>query len=252
MEQKIREQVIALLIENQKTFLSGEEMSRRIGCSRAAIWKHIQELREVGYKIEARPRHGYRLQHRPDRLAPEEISYHLKTNKFGRKIRYFLSIPTTQAVAHQWAKEEAPEGAIVIAEEQTKGKGRLGNQWFSPTHQGIWVSLILRPPIAIREASHFTLLASLSVSQAIHQYTQLPIEIKWPNDLLIDGKKVCGILTELKGEQDCIDYLIIGIGVNVCRKNGSWSKDLNATSLSEEWGKPILRAALLEIGRAHV
>lgn len=246
MERQIRNQLISLLLEKQSTFISGEEMSRRLGCSRAAIWKHIQELRNSGYAIEARPRRGYRLQFRPDRLAPEELYYHLKTKKLGKTIRYFTSVPTTQNVAHQWAKEGAPEGALVVAEEQTAGKGRLGNQWDSPPGQGIWMSLILRPEISIREASHFTLLTSLAVYQAIQPYSRLSVQIKWPNDLLIDGKKVCGILTELKGEEDRIDYLIIGIGVNV-NQPADWASEWTkpATSLSQVWGKPIHRASLL-------
>lgn len=248
MERQIRNQLIALLLENQSISLSGEEISKRLGCSRAAIWKHIQELKNVGYKIEARSRRGYRLQYRPDRLAPEELYYELKTNVLGRKIRYFHSLPTTQAVAHQWAKEDAPEGALVVAEEQTAGKGRLGHQWISPVGEGIWMSLILRPVISIREASHFTLLTSLAVHQALQPYSHMPIQIKWPNDLLIDGKKVCGILTELKGEQDRVDYLVIGIGVNVNQSmTDNWIAELNkpATSLSAVWGKSIHRASLL-------
>lgn len=244
MQQKIRSQLMELLIENQSNFCSGEEISKRLGCSRAAIWKHIQSLKRKGYIIESRSGLGYRLLDRPDLIEPEELMVYLKTCLFGREIRYFRTIPTTQLIAHQWAREGAREGSLVVAEEQTAGKGRLGNRWFSPSHQGIWSSLILRPPISINEASHMTLLTSLAVYQAIWDYTQLPVEIKWPNDLLIRGKKICGILTELKGEQDQVDYLVVGVGINV-----NLTSDLEIerpfTSLSKEWGKPIRRAALL-------
>lgn len=244
MQQKIRSQLMKLLIENQSNFCSGEEISKRLGCSRAAIWKHIQSLKRKGYIIESRSGLGYRLLDRPDLIEPEELMVYLQTRMFGREIRYFRTIPTTQLIAHQWAREGAKEGSLVVAEEQTAGKGRLGNRWFSPSHQGIWSSLILRPSISINEASHMTLLTSLAVYQAICDYTQLPVEIKWPNDLLIRGKKICGILTELKGEQDQVDYLVVGVGINV-----NLTSDLEIgrpfTSLSKEWGKPIRRAALL-------
>lgn len=181
----------------------------------------------------------------PDRLAPEEIKRYLQTSTFGQAIRYFRSIPTTQTIAHQWAKAGAKEGSIVIAEEQTAGKGRLGKQWLSPSYQGIWMSLILRPPILVHEASQITMLTSLAINRAIWMYTRLPIQIKWPNDLLINGKKVCGILTEMRGKQHRIDYVVVGVGINV-----NLSSDLSGiskpiTSLATEWGKSIERAALL-------
>ncbi|MGA9173159.1 MAG: biotin--[acetyl-CoA-carboxylase] ligase, partial [Thermoactinomyces sp.] len=200
MEKSIRNELISVLINSQDEFISGEEISRRVGCSRAAIWKHIEELRHEGYEIEARPRSGYRLIYRPDRIAPEEILPYLNTRAFGREIRYEHTTPSTQTIAHQWAREGAPEGAIVLAEEQKQGRGRMGRVWHSPPRTGIWMSLILRPPIPLPVASHLTLLASVGVREGIYRTTGLPIQIKWPNDLLIHGKKVCGILTELRGE----------------------------------------------------
>ncbi len=247
MQQNIRTQLIRLLIENQTSFLSGEEISKRLGCSRAAIWKHIQELKRKGYIIEARSRRGYRLVERPDLVEPEELMVYLKAPTFGREVRYFKSVPTTQTIAHQWAKEGAKEGALVIAEEQTAGKGRLGNRWFSPSKQGIWTSLILRPSISINEASHITILSSFAIYKAIWKYTKLPLQLKWPNDLLIKGKKICGILTELKGEQDQLDYLVVGVGINVHRTDHLSHVNKAITSLSREWGRPIRRAALLAV-----
>lgn len=220
-------------------------MSKRLGCSRAAIWKHIQELKRKGYIIEARSRRGYQLIERPDLLEPEELMVYLTTPTFGREIQYIKSTPTTQSIAHQWAKEGAKEGSLVIAEEQTAGKGRLGNHWVSPANQGIWSSLILRPPISVNEASHLTILSSLAIYKAIWKYTYLPIQIKWPNDLLMDGKKICGILTELKGEQDQLDYVVVGVGINVNLSDNLNQINKPATSLSREWGKPIRRAPLL-------
>jgi BirA family biotin operon repressor/biotin-[acetyl-CoA-carboxylase] ligase len=234
------------LLENRDRFLSGEEVSRRVGVSRAAIWKHIEELRQEGYEIEARPRIGYRLVHRPDRIAPEEIVPHLNTRYFGREIRYEVSTPSTQLLAHQWAREGGREGALVIAEEQTLGRGRLGRQWHSPPRTGIWMSLILRPPIPLAQAPHLTLLASVGVHRAVERFTGLPVRIKWPNDLLVHGKKVCGILTELRGEQDQIHYVVLGIGINVNAKEEHFPPELReiATSLAIAAGKSIHRAPL--------
>lgn len=243
----LRHKLLSIFIENPEKTLSGEEISRHLGCSRAAVWKHIEELRQHGYEIEARPRSGYRLLYRPDRLAPEEIFLHLTTEKFGRYIRYFPTTISTQIEAHQWAKDGAPEGALVVAEEQSNGRGRMGKKWHSPPKSGIWMSLILRPSIPLAHASHLTLLASVAVQEALELETLLSVSIKWPNDLLINKKKVCGILTELRGEQDQIHYVIVGIGMNVNIERESFPPDLlqTATSLSIEKGQVIHRASLL-------
>jgi len=236
-----------MFMEKQGQTLSGEEISRRLGCSRAAVWKHIEELRQEGYEIEARPRSGYRLVHRPDRVAPEEIAVHLTTETLGREIRYLPSTPSTQLIAHQWARDGATEGALVVADEQVSGRGRMGRNWHSPPKSGIWMSLILRPTIPLAHAPHLTLLASVAVHEAIQQATGLPISIKWPNDLLIGGRKVCGILTELRGEQDQIHYVIMGIGINVNGRESDFPPELKpiATSLAREKGEPIHRASLI-------
>jgi BirA family biotin operon repressor/biotin-[acetyl-CoA-carboxylase] ligase len=243
----IRYEIVRVLIEHKDHFLSGEELSRIAGCSRAAIWKHIEELRKEGYEIEAKPRSGYRLVYRPDRVAPEEIMPHLSTRSFGREIRYEYSTPSTQVLAHQWAREGAAEGSLVLAEEQVQGRGRMGRSWHSPPQTGIWMSLILRPPIPMPEAPHLTLLASVGVHHGIQKATGLPVTIKWPNDLLIKGRKVCGILTELRGEQDRIDYVILGVGINVNVREEHFPPELKdiATSLSIEAGRPVHRATLL-------
>lgn len=247
MEHFIRNEIVKLLIENRSGYVSGEEMSRQVGCSRAAIWKHIEELRQAGYEIEARPRHGYRLKYRPDRIAPEEIHPHLQTERFGKEIDYVYSTPSTQIIAHKRAKDGAPEGTVVVAEEQVEGRGRMGKVWYSPPQTGIWMSLILRPPIPLVDASHLTLLASVGIREAIQKETGLNIQIKWPNDLLVNNKKVCGILTELRGEHDQIHYVIIGIGMNVNVNETEFPAELRdiGTSLAIETGRFIHRASLL-------
>ncbi|MXQ52569.1 biotin--[acetyl-CoA-carboxylase] ligase [Shimazuella alba] len=247
MGQVLRHEVLSVLLENSANFLSGEEISKRVGVSRAAIWKHIKELRNEGYEIEAKPRKGYRLIYRPDRVATEEIQNELSTKLFGQQIRYEPVAKSTQILAHQWARAGAPEGSLVIADEQQAGKGRLGRVWYSPPKTGIWMSLILRPPIPIQQASHLTLLASVGVSSAIINQTNLPIKIKWPNDLLLQGKKICGILTELRGDQDKIEYIVLGMGINVNQQSDHFPSELKevATSLAVQGKQSYSRASLI-------
>lgn len=247
MAKRIRESLLALLVERSGSFVSGEEISRQVDCSRTAVWKHIEELRKEGYQIDARPRSGYRLLHRPDRVAPEELEPHLATRRFGREIRYWRQLPSTQPAAHEWARQGAEEGALVITEEQTQGRGRLGRYWYSPPYSGIWMSLVLRPPIPLTQAPQLTLMASVAVTRALRRATGLDVRIKWPNDLLIDGKKICGILTELRGEQDQVQYVVMGTGINVNATSDQWLADLEekATSLAIIGGRTYSRAELI-------
>jgi BirA family biotin operon repressor/biotin-[acetyl-CoA-carboxylase] ligase len=242
-----RQQILAMMIEKGDGYVSGEEISRKLGLSRTAVWKHIEELRREGYQIEARQRSGYRLVFRPDRILQEEIACHLSTRSFGRVLRTLKTVDSTQKVAHQWAREGAPEGAAVIAEEQTAGRGRLGRSWHSPPGSGIWMSLILRPPIPIARAPQLTLMASVGIARALIDMTHLPVRIKWPNDLLIRDKKVCGILTELRGEQDRVHYAVLGAGINVNIDGEAWPPDLKGkvTSLSAEAGRAFRRSPLI-------
>ncbi|MCH5585472.1 biotin--[acetyl-CoA-carboxylase] ligase [Shimazuella sp. AN120528] len=247
MGQELRHKILSVLLNDSTTFLSGEEISKRVGVSRAAIWKHIEELRNEGYQIDAKPRKGYQLIYRPDRVAAEEIQNELQTLAFGRQIRYEPVTKSTQILAHQWARAGAPEGSLVIADEQKDGKGRLGRVWYSPPKTGVWMSLVLRPSIPIQQASHLTLLASVGVSMAIMNQTNLPIQIKWPNDLLLHGKKICGILTELRGDQDKIDYVVLGMGINVNQQAEHFPSELRevATSLAVEGNHILSRASLI-------
>ncbi|WP_425433864.1 biotin--[acetyl-CoA-carboxylase] ligase [Marininema mesophilum] len=239
--------MVRLLLEQKEGYVSGEEISQRLDCSRTAIWKHINELRNEGYQIEAKPKTGYRLVYRPDRVAPEELIPHLDTKYIGRKVRYQRSVASTQPLAHEWAKEGAVEGSLFLAEEQVAGRGRMGRMWHSPTHSGIWMSLILRPQIPLNQAPQLTLLTSVAITRALRKQTGLNIRIKWPNDLLIDGKKICGILTELRGEQDQVHYVVQGIGINVNATESVWPEELKliATSLAIEAGKTFSRPELI-------
>jgi BirA family biotin operon repressor/biotin-[acetyl-CoA-carboxylase] ligase len=247
LSNRIRESLLALLLEQGHSYVSGEEISRRVNCSRTAIWKHIEELRKEGYQIEARPRSGYRLVYRPDRVAPEEIKPELDTKRFGKEIRYWRQVASTQSLAHEWAREGAEEGALVITEEQTAGRGRLGRSWHSPPYSGIWMSLILRPSIPLTQAPLITLMASVAVTRAIRRVTGLDVRIKWPNDLLVDGKKVCGILTELRGEQDQVQYVVLGMGINVNITPDFFPGELKekGTSLAIAGGRTYRRVELI-------
>lgn len=247
MSTNVRNKVLELLIERQDQFTSGEEISKLLGVSRAAIWKQIEELRKEGYKIEAKPKQGYQLRFRPDRIAPEEIYPYLHTKWIGRKTKYLETTDSTQIIAHEWAKNGAPDGAFVLAEEQTAGKGRLGRRWHSPSHTGIWMSGIFRPQIPLLYAPQLTLLTSIAVCEVFQATTGTAAGIKWPNDIYVNGKKVCGVLTEVRGDQDQIHYAVIGIGINVNLETVHIPSELRekATSLKIESGASIHRAQLI-------
>jgi len=210
----IRDKILEFL-RRKSGYASGEEISERLGISRQALWKHIQELRDLGYDIVAIPHLGYQLLSCPDRMFPSEISSHLNTKFIAKKIYYFDSLLSTMNIAVDLGIKGALEGTLILAEAQTKGRGRLGREWFSPKYKGIYLSLILRPDILPNQAPIFTLLAGVSVSEAIKEVCAIEPQIKWPNDILINNKKLGGILTELNAEMDKVHFVVIGIGLNV-------------------------------------
>lgn len=225
-------------------YASGEEISQRLKISRQALWKHIQHLKDSGYEIEAVPHLGYRLRGLPDRLFPSEISSSLTTKLLGKKIYYFEQLHSTMDTAAELARKNAPEGTIVVAESQSKGRGRMGRGWSSPKYKGIYFSLILRPKVLPSQTPVFTLLAAVSACEALKEASGLDVQIKWPNDLLLDNKKIGGILTEISAEPDEVHYLIIGIGINV----SSDGKSLPACAISLKEKKAALtsRVELLQ------
>lgn len=231
-------------LKRKQGYASGDQLSHRLGMSRQALWKHIQELKEAGYDIVAVPHLGYRLISSPDRLFAFEVKRDLDTEFIGSKIYYFKSASSTMDVAMQLGAEGAGEGTLVLAESQAKGRGRLGRGWFSPIYKGIYLSLILRPKILPAEAPMLTLLAAASVAEAIKQATGLDARIKWPNDILIAHKKAGGILTELVGALDEISFVAIGIGLNV--NNDKKTLVSGATSLKEHKKENINRISLLQ------
>lgn len=223
--------------------VSGEDLSEELGISRTAVWKHIEDLRRLGYVIEAQPHLGYRLVSAPDRLLPSELAYGLDAKIIGKKILSFDIVSSTMDVAYDLAQKTKGEGSCVFAEEQKKGRGRMGRSWQSPKHKGIYASIILRPDISPNETPQITLLAAVSVAQAIRDSAGLNALIKWPNDVLIDGKKVCGILTEMNAESDKVKFLVIGVGININTKAKELPK--TATSLMEQSGETVDRIAFV-------
>ena len=239
----MQEKILEFLKEKQ-SYVSGEELSSHLKISRQALWKHIQELREAGYEILAVPHLGYRLVSLPDRLFPFEISHNLDTKFIGRKICYFDALPSTMDIAMQLGLDGSAEGTVVIAETQTKGRGRLGRSWSSPKYKGIYLSLVLRPKILPNASSILTLLAAVSLCEAIQEITTLEARIKWPNDILIHNKKLGGILTELNAEMDSVRFIVIGIGINVNNEHKTIPE--GATSLKEQKKENINRIALVQ------
>lgn len=236
------DRLLAALREHRDVFVSGEALSRASGVSRAAIWKQIEKLRDEGYQIAAQSHAGYQLVAVPDRLIPEELQWGLKTSVIGRRISSYASTESTMEIAHRLAAAGEPEGHAVFAEAQTRGRGRLGRTWRSPTGQGIYVSVLLRPTLAPADAPLLTVLAAVALVEAVREATGLEARIKWPNDLLFGDKKVAGILTELHSELGRVHAAILGIGLNVNTPRAGLPKF--ATSLAIERGNRCDRLAV--------
>ncbi len=227
--------------------VSGAELSQSLGVSRAAVWARIEELRALGYDIEASPHLGYRLVSAPDILHADDLLSRLgPVRVIGRDIRVFQSTTSTNDVVEKLARDGVKEGVVVFAESQTRGRGRLGRKWLSPSRKGLWFSILLRPALRPLEATRLTVASATALRRAIHAQTGLEAEIKWPNDLLIQGRKTAGILTELSAELDQIKYLILGIGVDVNLSPADFPAELRqqATSLKAGLGKAISRPQL--------
>lgn len=234
----------------EKEYVSGEVLANKLSISRVAIWKQIQKLKDIGYKIISDQNLGYCLVSRPDLLLPQEIQRGLSTSYIGKEIYYFPELKSTNIIAKEKAlhrSEGINEGTVIIAERQSAGKGRLGRKWFSPAG-GIWLSIILYPQLSPSYISRITLMTAVAAVKAIKICTQIKSQIKWPNDILINEKKVCGILTEMSAELDIINWVVVGIGVNVNIKQQEFPEDIRerTTSLKEVLGKKVLRVKLVQ------
>ena len=237
------DRILALLYESDAPFLSGEELSRALNVSRSAVWKQIKALRAAGFIIRAEPSRGYRLIASPDRLIASSLTRLLQNGLIGKKILSLQETVSTNAVAFRMAEDGAEEGSVVIAEFQSEGKGRLGRKWTSPAGVNLYCSVILRPPIQPVAAPQLTFLSVIAVARAIEQLTPLQTRIKWPNDILIAGKKVAGLLNEMSAETDKINFVILGIGVNLNMTREQFPDNLRhpATSLFIESGVKVDR-----------
>lgn len=226
--------------------ISGEGLAAQLGLTRAAVWKRVNRLKARGYVIEGSPRRGYRLLAVPDKLLPEEVLEGLKTRTFTGPVHHFETLDSTNDLAKELAVQGAPEGTVVVAEAQTGGRGRLGREWNSPPGVGLYVSLVLRPMLPPMELPQITLTTAVAVVRAVHRVTGVAPGIKWPNDLLVNGKKLGGILTEMETESDRIRHVVVGLGLNV--NNPEFPPELaaTATSLTLTAGGTFSRVNLLK------
>ena len=249
-----RKQILELL-RSEEGFLSGQELSRRLGLSRAAVWKAVESLRKEGYEIEARTGLGYHLAAAPDVLTEAEIRRFLgPTAAVGRTLCCLKEVDSTNNYARQLAQQGAPDGTAVLAESQTAGRGRMDRSFQSPQGEGIYLTVLLRPQLPPERLPPVTALAGVAVCAAVERVCGVRPGLKWPNDPVLNGKKLCGILTEvsLEAETGRLQSLVVGIGVNVLQRADSFSPEVRevATSLLQELGRPVSRprlaAALLE------
>jgi BirA family biotin operon repressor/biotin-[acetyl-CoA-carboxylase] ligase len=233
-------------LKEAEDYISGQELCERFGVSRTAVWKAVNQLKAAGYEIEAVQNKGYRLHTVPDCLSEMELKSIRKTEWAGQEIFYFPTIDSTNIMAKKLAEEGHPSGTLVVAEQQEAGRGRRGRTWQSPQGSGIFMTLLLKPDINPNNASMLTLVAALAVSKAITEETGISAGIKWPNDIVVNGKKVCGILTEMSAQFDYVNHIVIGIGINV--HNDTFPEEIShmATSLFLETKQHWNRARIIE------
>jgi len=241
----MKEEILRLL-RGADGYISGQELCNRFGVSRTAVWKAINQLKEAGYEIEAQQNKGYRLMAAPDLMTEAEIKSLMHTEWVAKEVLYFDTIDSTNTKAQELAEKGYPSGTLVVADKQESGKGRRGRSWVSPSGTGIFMTLMIKPDINPNNASMLTLVAALAVAKAITSVTGEEALIKWPNDIVVNGKKVCGILTEMNAQFDYINHIVVGIGINV--HNESFPEEISqmASSLMiEAGGKRFHRAQII-------
>ena len=247
------DKLLALLSEHPMVVLSGAKIARQIGVSRSAVWHWVQKLREHGVRIKGHPKAGYQLETTPDILVPQLLRQRLEGTPFARRIHHFFRTDSTNSVALQLAADGEPHGALVVAEEQTAGRGRLGRAWFSEKTSGIYLSILLRPTLALQQAPLLTLAAGLAARDAVVEATRsagsgqagLSVDLRWPNDLLINGKKFGGILTEMQAEANRLRHVVVGIGINVNHTKMPAELEAIATSLRRAGLRPYSRLEIV-------
>lgn len=239
-----RDDVFKLLLE-AGDFVSGEALSEKLGVSRAAVWKHVKGLQSEGYTIEAVRNRGYRLL--PNGVRQEELLPYLQTEWLGREYKYLPEVDSTNIAAKNWAAAGAVNGAVVVADLQTQGRGRLGRAWSSPRGTGLWLSLVLRPRLAPERAPQISLTTAVGACEALKELGY-QAGVKWPNDIYIGGRKICGMLTEMHGSMESVEWVVVGIGINCLNKELPAEIQDVATSLAiAEPDKPVLRAQVAAV-----
>ena len=237
--------LLTLLAENTTIVISGAKIAKEIGVSRQQVWRWIEKLRLLGVRVKGHPRTGYHIERVPDILVPQMLSHRLYGTPFARRILHFFKVDSTNSVAMRLGEEGEPHGTLVLAEEQTAGRGRAGRSWSSEKSAGIYCSILLRPPIPPAHAPLLTLVAGLAARDAAAEDLDALPDIRWPNDLLIGGRKFCGILTEMHAEPDRVHHAVVGIGINVNHAKMPADLAATATSLRIETGKSHSRLELL-------
>ncbi len=229
----MKDRILKKIKESQGDYVSGQYLGRELGISRTAVWKHIKGLKEDGYIIESSSKKGYRLGPIPDIITPQELQEGLDTRVIGREIYYLPTVDSTNNYAKELARSGCGDGTVIIADQQTQGRGRMGRSWHSADKRGIWMSIILRPPVGLGDIQIITLAASLAVALAVDEIFDIKVGIKWPNDIVLGGKKICGILTEMSMEMEQVDFLVLGIGLNFKQQGSDFPKEIDdrATSL---------------------
>jgi len=239
------DKLIHLLVKNATVIVPGPKIASHIGVSNTTVWEYIEKLRSLGVEIKGHHSSGYQLRKLPDILAPSLIRTELGENEIGNKIIHYFRIESTNDVALALAAKGAAHGTGVLAEEQTAGRGRFGRTWHSEKSSGIYVSVVLRPDLSPAAAPALTLMAGVATHRALSGATGLPVDIRWPNDLLVNGKKVCGILTEMSAELGRLHYVVLGIGINVNHRAMPAEIESVATSLRMEGGRVYSRQQIL-------
>lgn len=241
---------ILSLLREADDYLSGQNLCERFGVTRAAVWKAIKQLEKEGYQIDAVPNRGYRLLAQPELFTERELKSRIHTKWAGRELAFYDSLGSTNVEAKRLAEEGAKEGTLVVADAQTAGRGRRGRSWQSPPSVNLYFTLLLTPKFSPNLAPMLTLVMAMAVREAVEELTGVPTGIKWPNDIVINGKKAVGILTEMSVQGEYIQHVVIGVGINVGKQ--TFPKELiHAVSLEEAAGKGLSRAALLERCMVH-
>jgi BirA family biotin operon repressor/biotin-[acetyl-CoA-carboxylase] ligase len=243
----LNERILALLRNGSGQYLSREELARRLDASIAAVSDEVRRLQTHGYEIETHPQLGYRLISVPDLLLPQEIRHGLQTRLMGQRIYYYQRIESTNRTALELAQDDAAEGTLVLAEEQLAGRGRQGRVWHSAPRRGLWFSLVLHPDIPSQRAFQLTICGALAMAETVYSRTHLDVRVKWPNDVLINGRKIAGVLTEAQLDGNTRPLVILGMGMNVNHLADDFPTRLRrrATSLRIELGRSISRVGLL-------